>query len=128
MHLDRNQLFVDELPYCVLQHLQFFRQIEIHAALRFRFAPFKIPPLTSPPSRGRCKRGNQFRLLTSDVYLSITFSLQTCTNQGPAGILYARTVVAPGARRSPVWPCPKSSWRVRRQRPDWSRRCSTRLL
>src|SRR5215510_4103694 len=126
MHLDGNQLFIDKLPHRVFEHLQFFRQIEIHATLRLDSLRSRSPSYT--PRRGGEKRGGtDFRLLTSDFYLSITFSLQTYTNQVLGGTLYAQIAAVPAARRSQAWLYQRSTRRFHRRLQDWSRTCSTML-
>src|SRR5262249_11310748 len=57
--------------------------------------------IATQPRRGEEKTGGiDFRLLTSDFNLSITFSLQTYTNQVLGNTFCARIAVAPAARRS----------------------------
>ena len=46
VHLDRNQFFLDELPHRILQHLQFFGQIEIHSLTPVTSEQLSVPVIS----------------------------------------------------------------------------------
>src|SRR6266508_3157863 len=98
MHLDRNQLAVNKFTHGVFQHLQFFRQIKIHASPPKRTFERSIASL-----RSRSSMTNNLNALNCLNGLNVSiFFLQTYTSRVPAGTPCARTVVGPACHRSQV--------------------------